>query len=105
MIAKPRLPETPSQTADPYVHIGTLPSVAGLPEFQAGVPHNRLAPDDKQSRIAVSGHMVDGDGAPVCDAMIELYQVDGRGHPLWGRTATDLATGASAAYILYAWIV
>ena len=25
------LKETPSQTAGPYVHIGTLPAVAGLP--------------------------------------------------------------------------
>ncbi len=93
MTRQPHLPETPSQTAGPYVHIGTAPTVAGLPDFTVGAPRNRLAPDEDGDRITVSGRVLDGDDAPVCDAMIELYQVDAKGKALWGRTATDLKSG------------
>lgn len=88
------LKETPSQTAGPYVHIGTLPAHAGLPVRQNETLNAIDAPGEK---IAVEGIVLDGSGAPVKDAMIELYQADSKGqvgeHTLWGRAAAVFETG------------
>lgn len=86
--------ETPSQTAGPYVHIGTLPAVAGLKMRE----NERLnAIEAEGERIRVQGLVLDGSGAPVKDAMIELWQADAKGrlgeHGLFGRTAADFKTG------------
>lgn len=93
------LKETPSQTGGPYVHIGTLPAVAGLPVrtqenlsilASGGVPGER---------IRIEGIVWDGSGAPVKDALIELWQADSAGHhdnpdfSGFGRSAADFATG------------
>jgi protocatechuate 3,4-dioxygenase beta subunit len=69
------LKETPSQTAGPYVHIGTLPANAGLPIRQNETLNVVEAPGEK---IVVEGIVLDGSGAPVKDAMLELYQATGR---------------------------
>lgn len=88
------LKETPSQTAGPYVHIGTLPAHAGLPVRQNETLNVIDAPGEK---IAVEGIVLDGSGAPVKDAMIELYQADSKGqvgeNTLWGRAAAVFETG------------
>lgn len=88
------LKETPSQTAGPYVHIGTLPAHAGLPIRQNETLNVIEAPGE---RIVVEGLVLDGSGAPVKDAMIELYQADGKGrvgeHGLWARAAAAFETG------------
>ncbi len=94
----PRLRETPSQTAGPYVHIGLLPRVAGtrpagVADFGAPV----FSPDAPGARIIVTGIIRDGSGAPVTDAIVELWQADASGRyddngPRgWGRCATDAA--------------
>lgn len=89
------LKETPSQTAGPYVHIGTLPAHAGLPVRQNETLSVIEAPGE---RIAIEGIVLDGSGAPVKDAMIELFQADSQGrvgeHMLWGRAASAFDTGA-----------
>ncbi len=85
------LPETPSQTAGPYVHIGTLPAAAGL----------SIRPDERLHVIANSGPVIriegviyDGNGSPVPDGIIELWQAnpDGLynapGFSGWGRATT-----------------
>lgn len=78
-----RLPpyrESPSQTAGPYVHIGCTPNYAKI----AGVWHEDLGaamvgPDTKGLRIAIEGRITDGNGAPVTDAIIEVWQADASG--------------------------
>jgi protocatechuate 3,4-dioxygenase alpha subunit len=85
---------TSSQTIGPYLHIGMTWLADGnlAPEGVAG------------DRVTVEGRVVDGDGAPVGDAMLEIWQADPAGryaHPDdpralpkaefagWGRVFTD----------------
>jgi protocatechuate 3,4-dioxygenase, alpha subunit len=88
------LKETPSQTAGPYVHIGTLPGHAGLPIRQNETLNVIEAPGEK---IVIEGIVIDGSGAPVKDAMLELYQADSHGrvgaNTLWARAGTVFETG------------
>lgn len=91
----PPLKESPSQTAGPYVHIGMTPSLEGIsgpnvPDLGSGP-----VPAGSGPRIAVTGRILDGSGAPVGDAVVELWQADagGKHNSGWGRAATD-ATGA-----------
>jgi protocatechuate 3,4-dioxygenase, alpha subunit len=77
------LPESPSQTAGPYVHIGTNPNWVEI----TGVWRNDLGlvlvgPDTRGERILVEGRVTDGAGAPVRDALVEIWQADAAGlHP------------------------
>lgn len=87
----PPLKETPSQTAGPYVHIGMTPSLQGITgpnvkDLGAGPVSAGTGP-----RITVGGRILDGSGAPVADAVIELWQADADGShgAAWGRTAVD----------------
>jgi protocatechuate 3,4-dioxygenase, alpha subunit len=59
---------TPSQTVGPFLHIG-LPWDDG-PD---------VVPDGTPGSIVLSGRIVDGDGAPVPDALVETWQCDGDG--------------------------
>lgn len=85
-----RLPETPSQTAGPYVHIGTLPPAAGI-EMQTGATLFRIIGSGEP--VTLEGIVYDGAGEPLKDAMLELYQADGEGAAKWGRTSADFTTG------------
>ena len=72
--------ESPSQTAGPYVHIGCMPNhcgVAGV--YPADLGAAILGPGAKGERIIVRGHIYDGGGAPLKDAMIEIWQADAAG--------------------------
>lgn len=96
--------ETPSQTAGPYVHIGLLPEHAGLSGVAEFGDRPLYGPDARGERIVLTGRVLDGLGAPVSDAVVELWQTDPDGRvvpdamprPLegfevsgWGRTACD----------------
>jgi protocatechuate 3,4-dioxygenase alpha subunit len=59
------LPETPSQTADPYVHIGLIPHQAGFDIFETNLGTSMLGPETRGERIRVEGRILDGTGAPV----------------------------------------
>jgi protocatechuate 3,4-dioxygenase alpha subunit len=74
------LEETPSQTAGPYVHIGCIPSFAGV----AGVyPEDLgLSPVRDGARgeaITVTGSVFDGTGWALRDIMLESWQADAAG--------------------------
>jgi len=74
------LQETPSQTAGPYVHIGCIPTFAGL----AGVYPEDLGlraveKGAKGEAITVTGSIYDGTGWALRDAMFESWQADARG--------------------------
>jgi protocatechuate 3,4-dioxygenase, alpha subunit len=75
-----RLKETPSQTAGPYVHIGLAPNMCGI----GGVYERDLGTtmvNDKTlgERITVRGRIIDGAGAPLRDAVVEIWQADSAG--------------------------
>lgn len=89
-------PLTPFQPTGPYPQVMLdLPTGAALPPGTAA----------RGERIFVEGRLVDGDGKPIADAMIETWQADASGryaHPddprsttadpgFWGyrRVATD----------------
>lgn len=66
---------TPSQTAGPYFHLGMTEtrSVKSIASTQT-----------MGERVRLTCRVVDGDGAPVSDAMIEIWQADAEGkykHP------------------------
>ena len=113
------LKETPSQTAGPYVHIGLATEAAGFTTFPAYGA--KPFPDDAPGqRIRVEGHILDGDGAPMTDALLEVWQADARGqYPAgqgFGRAVPDFETGyftfdtikpgaAEGAPCLHLWLV
>ena len=61
---------TTSQTVGPYLHIGLAPRDNADIVFDG----------DADARIVIEGRVVDGDGTPLSDGMIEIWQADGRGH-------------------------
>lgn len=80
---------TPSQTIGPYLSIGVEP-------FE----HPEVVPPATAGAFELSGRIFDGAGAPVPDAVVELWQADGNGRyvttpapdevaPRWGRSLTD----------------
>lgn len=87
----PALRESPSQTAGPYVHIGLTPSLEAI--FGANVPDLGAGPiaAGPGPRVTIRGSIADGTGAPVGDAVVEIWQADGDGvyRNGWGRAACD----------------
>ena len=71
---------TPSQTVGPYLRIGFLPLLIDA-IAPAGVPGER---------ITIRGRMSDGDGKPINDGVLEIWQADTQGkyaHPEHGQKA------------------
>ncbi len=65
------LTPTPSQTVGPYLHLG-LTDARSI---------SRIASDGtKGERVWLTFRVLDGQGAPVPDAMIELWQADSEGN-------------------------
>ncbi len=80
------LPQTPSQTVGPFF-------AYSLTAEQYGYAYNSLmnhalvgeqTPDEYAGaeRIFITGRVIDGNGQPISDAMIELWQADPRGQYL-----------------------
>lgn len=101
-----RLPESPSQTAGPYVHIGCAPSAAGLDGMYGGRDLGAVMRRDGHAgeAVAIEGCVHDATGSPVRDALLEIWQADANGRfagqagadPAfdgWGRRPTDAETG------------
>jgi protocatechuate 3,4-dioxygenase alpha subunit len=103
------LKESASQTAGPYVHIGLTPNfcdIAGVypQDLGTAMVNERTLGD----RITVTGRVIDGAGAPLRDALVEIWQADGNGFHNspselrgaadpnftgWGRCPTSFAEG------------
>jgi protocatechuate 3,4-dioxygenase alpha subunit len=84
------MPErTPSQTVGPYLHIGLTQGAYGRPEiFGAEV----AAAGIEGNHIRIEGRVLDGEGAPMPDALVETWQADAQGryaHPADGRPRTS----------------
>jgi protocatechuate 3,4-dioxygenase, alpha subunit len=76
MSESPHIPSviTPSQTVGPFF------SFCLTPGDRKGLGCDSLAaPDAVGCRISVAGQLLDGFGAPVPDALIEIWQADGEG--------------------------
>lgn len=77
--------QTPSQTVGPFFHYALTET-----------PRDDLDPDHHAGRpVVIRGRVLDGQGAPVGDAMLEVWQADGGGryrHPADGR-APDVSDG------------
>lgn len=99
------LPETPSQTAGPYVHIGLALAAAGNPERAQEIWNRMATPEAPGEHIILVGQVFDGNGHLVRDSFLELWQADHAGHydevfdlakPFNGfaRTATTFDAGS-----------
>ena len=74
------LPETASQTAGPYVHLGCLPNAAGLSMFGGVDPGAEMIREGAEGeRIALVCQLIDGAGDPIGDAVVEVWQADAAG--------------------------
>jgi len=79
------LQATTSQTVGPYLHIG----LAWL------ITENLAQTGVGGERISIEGRVLDGDGNPVNDALVEIWQADAdgryaaKGFRGFGRSATD----------------
>lgn len=65
---------TGNQTVGPYLHIG----------LNWLITRNIAGPGVKGERFALQGRVIDGDGAPVPDAIVEIWQANAEGrypHP------------------------
>lgn len=104
-----RLKESPSQTAGPYVHIGTVPNFSGIEGvYPDDLGATMIADATKGERITITGAVHDGTGAALRDVLVEIWQADATGiYPSpadprggadpaftgWGRAAADPETG------------
>lgn len=73
-------PETPSQTAGPYVHIGLMPTYAGNAGYydeEIGV--SPISDGAQGQVIEIVGSVYDGTGWALRDALIESWQADAQG--------------------------
>jgi len=89
------LQATTSQTVGPYLHIGLTWLIV----------ENLAGPEVSGERVSIEGRVLDGDGNPVNDALVEIWQANANGkyaHPQdtqakpvergfrgFGRSATD----------------
>jgi protocatechuate 3,4-dioxygenase alpha subunit len=101
---------TPSQTVGPYFAYGLAPHSRcnwqpnSHYDSKETVGADLVTPDATGQKIRIEGRVLDGDGLPINDAMIEIWQADGQGryaHPRdnrarpntkfkgFGRSATD----------------
>ena len=103
------LPETPSQTAGPYVHIGLIPSQAGFEIFENNFGGDIAVSGVAGERIIIEGRIFDGAGHIAKDVLVETWQANAAGrynHPAdrqdkpldpafrgWARTGTNFETG------------
>ena len=76
-----------SQTIGPYLHIGTdwliTTELAGA--------------DTAGERISIEGRVYDGNGAPVTDALVELWQADADGNYAGNSAGAEAGAGQPAS--------
>jgi protocatechuate 3,4-dioxygenase alpha subunit len=76
---------TPSQTVGPFFAYGLAPKGRcqwdpnGSYAWKETIGDNLITPDVTGQKIRIEGRITDGDGAPINDAMIEIWQADSQG--------------------------
>jgi protocatechuate 3,4-dioxygenase alpha subunit len=68
---------TPSQTVGPFFAYGLTSN--GTYKWNDAFTNNLVTPDTSGERIRVEGRVFDGDGQPVPDCMLEIWQADAQG--------------------------
>ena len=68
---------TPSQTVGPFFAYGLTPN--GEYAWNDAFTTHLVTPDTSGDRIRIEGTVYDGDGVPVPDAMLEIWQADAQG--------------------------
>src|ERR1043166_1315549 len=76
---------TSSQTVGPYVRIG----------FEANAIEELAPPGVTGERITLTGRLTDGDGKPVNDAVVEIWQANAHGKYAHPEAAQDKPIDAS----------
>jgi protocatechuate 3,4-dioxygenase alpha subunit len=82
---------TPSATVGPYFLIGLGPSQFGGKDT---ILNSLVTPDASGERIRIEGRVLDGDGVPIPDAAVEIWQADAAGryaHPVDQRSLPNSA--------------
>ncbi len=69
---------TPSQTVGPFFAYGLTPGQYGYP-FREIHSNDLAGLDVAGERITIEGQVFDADGAPVHDALVEIFQADASG--------------------------
>ncbi|WP_333830247.1 protocatechuate 3,4-dioxygenase subunit alpha [Pararhodobacter sp.] len=88
------LVETASQTAGPYVHIGCIPTFAGLEGIYPEDLGKRAIEEGAQGEvITITGAIFDGTGWAMRDAMFESWQADAAGRYPGQEGADPKVTG------------
>jgi protocatechuate 3,4-dioxygenase alpha subunit len=82
-----RYAPTPPQTVGPFFH-------GGLLREGMNVMAGSMTPGE---RIRIEGKVLDGDGAPVTDAVVELWQADANGRYRYPADASALRGDSRAA--------
>ena len=87
--------QTPSQTVGPFFAYGLTPQQYGYP--LASIAGASVAPEGEDGEhIRIEGRVLDGNGEPISDAMIEIWQADARGryaHPADPRSSNSSFRG------------
>lgn len=78
--------QTPSQTIGPYFAYGLTPEQYGY-DFKSWADGNMVDDHVNADAITIRGRVFDGEGDPIDDAMVELWQNDGE-QQLFGRYGT-----------------
>src|SRR6185437_13420061 len=68
---------TPSQTVGPFFKYGLTPD--GKYDWNDAFTNNLVTADASGERIRIEGRVFDGEGQPVPDAMLEIWQADSQG--------------------------
>jgi protocatechuate 3,4-dioxygenase, alpha subunit len=87
-----RRSQTPSQTVGPFFAYGLTPEQYGYPF--ASIADGRMADESVSGeRICIVGQVLDGEGAAIDDALVELWQADAQ-----GRYATAREPGSNRMF-------
>ncbi len=98
--AAPKKPAgiTPSATVGPFFKYGLTPQ--GAYAWNDAFSPSTITPDVAGERIVIAGRVLDGDGAGIVDALVEIWQADSAGrfaHPLQGGGANASFKGFARA--------
>ena len=116
---------TPSQTVGPFFAYGLAPHSRcewrpeqrkDIYDWKETAGANLVTPDASGTKIRIEGQVLDGDGMPINDAMIEVWQADAQcryAHPADNRARPNTkfmgfgrsATGLNSACTRRAWSV
>ena len=87
-----RRSQTPSQTVGPFFAFGLSPEQYGYPF--ASIATGQMADEAASGeRIRITGRVLDGEGASIGDALIEIWQADAQ-----GRYARPAEPGRNAGF-------